>query len=337
MLFGLTRRRVPVGAASALRAGSSRADRRSRSSTTSCAAVFTSPLSSSYPSRSRLGQLLEDALDALLGGALAFDDELVALRADLDAEERLDVLEVGVVRAVERLEPVLRAGRSSSCGVMISGLQMQFPQLRRVTGDGAPDIRSTAAAVFGNAITSRIELSPPGSRRCGRGRARCRRAAACRTPAPRGRSRTAASPPPSLMFSSEKIRLCTPRRGFGCCRRRSRCRSAPGRRPWRAPSPGSVSSLAEVLVERRRERVMHRDVALLFGVPLEQREVHDPGERELVRRRAGRPSSRASAGAARAASTSRPARRPPRAAGRPLLDAGQRRARRAPRPRRAPS
>ena len=30
----------------------------------------------------------------------------------------------------------------------------------RSTGDGAPAIRSTAAAVFGNAMTSRIDVSP---------------------------------------------------------------------------------------------------------------------------------------------------------------------------------
>ena len=42
----------------------------------------------------------------------------------------------------------------------------------------------------------------------------------------------------------EDPRLQLARREFGCCRRRSRCRSAPGRRPWRAPLPGSLSSLS---------------------------------------------------------------------------------------------
>ena len=55
-------------------------------------------------------QLLEDALDALLRLLVALDDELVALRADRDAEQRLDVLEVAVVGAVERLDAFLRQG-----------------------------------------------------------------------------------------------------------------------------------------------------------------------------------------------------------------------------------
>ena len=55
-------------------------------------------------------QLLEDALDALLRRLLAFDDELVALGPDRDAEKRLDVLEVAVVRAVQRLDAFLRQG-----------------------------------------------------------------------------------------------------------------------------------------------------------------------------------------------------------------------------------
>jgi hypothetical protein len=43
----------------------------------------------------------------LLGRFVAFDDELISVRADLDSENRLDVLEVAVVCAVQRLEAFL--------------------------------------------------------------------------------------------------------------------------------------------------------------------------------------------------------------------------------------
>ena len=50
-------------------------------------------------------------------------------------------------------------------------------------------------------------------------------------------------------------------RGYGCCRRRSRCRSARGRRRAHAPRPARLE-LRNVLVDRARERVMHRAVTL---------------------------------------------------------------------------
>jgi len=53
------------------------------------------------------GQLIEETFHALLGRFIAFDDELVSVRADLDSENRLDVLEVAVVCAVQRLETFL--------------------------------------------------------------------------------------------------------------------------------------------------------------------------------------------------------------------------------------
>ena len=65
---------------------------------------------------------------------------------------------------------------------------------------------------------------------------------------------------------------------------RSRCRSARGRRLSRAPSRDRVCRSREVLVVRRRERVVHRRPPLLVRVPVEQREIHDPGERERVGR-----------------------------------------------------
>ena len=102
----------------------------------------------------------------------------------------------------------------------------------------------------------------------------------------------------------EDARLQRRRRGSGCCRRRSRCRSAPGRRPSRAPLPGSLLELLDVLVERRRERMVHRSTsAVVFRVPLEQREVRDPRGTRTRPGLAGSPSSRAPAAAARAAST----------------------------------
>src|SRR5204862_5591628 len=51
-------------------------------------------------------------------------------------------------------------------------------------------------------------------------------------------------------------------------------------RPYMA---GIGDERVDVLVVRRSERVMHRVVALRLRVPLQQGEVHDPGEHELVR------------------------------------------------------
>jgi len=59
------------------------------------------------PLRDQAYQLVEDALHFLFGRSLALDDELVALRANLDAKDRLDVLEIAIMRSVERLESLL--------------------------------------------------------------------------------------------------------------------------------------------------------------------------------------------------------------------------------------
>ena len=53
-------------------------------------------------------QLLKELHDALLVSRVPADDELVALSADPDTEEGLDVLEVGVARSVERFDAGLR-------------------------------------------------------------------------------------------------------------------------------------------------------------------------------------------------------------------------------------
>ena len=79
---------------------------------------------------------------------------------------------------------------------------------------------------------------PPSARPCGRGRTRCRRAAARRTAARRAGSRTSCAGPPALMPSAGEHLLPAPR-GDGCApsRRRSPSRSSRRRRPWRARGP----------------------------------------------------------------------------------------------------
>ena len=93
--------------------------------------------------------------------------------------------------------------------------------------------------------------------------------------------------------------LQRPGDGCGCCRRRARCRSAPGRRPARAPRSGSRLEPLEVLVARRRERMVHGDVAA--GVArrvLDEREVDDPEEAIARRARSRRAARRGGRGAA---------------------------------------
>ena len=121
------------------------------------------------------------------------------------------------------------------------------------------------------------------SRRSGRARARCRRAAACRIRAPRGRSRTASFASSSVMPSRWKIARL--QRGVvnpdaaaadfaavqhevvGLCAHRA----------------GFALELVDVLVVRRRERMVHRIPAAVVLVVLEQREIGDPEELERVR------------------------------------------------------
>ena len=106
------------------------------------------------------------------------------------------------------------------------------------TGDGAPDMRSTACAVFGNAMTSRIELSPA---RMATVRSSPSAMPAVRRRAVLERVDEEAEAQPRLLVADvqqpEDPALDGRSRGCGCCRRRSRCRSAPGRRPSRARCP----------------------------------------------------------------------------------------------------
>src|SRR5690606_23746799 len=128
----------------------------------------------------KLGDERFDAVD-LLGVAL--DDQLVAARADLDAEQVLEDAEVLVVGAEEDVDALVRHRNRPKCSsgdtrkllalVRCSADRSTRPVVgqdsvrrcssfswRGSTVDGAPAIRSTAAAVFGNAMTSRIDGSP---------------------------------------------------------------------------------------------------------------------------------------------------------------------------------
>jgi hypothetical protein len=146
-------------------------------------------------------RLRDDLGDARRVVRLAFDDELVALCPDSYVEQRFKVAEVFVVRPEEGLDGRLRdgnlakrrgwnlvlslsparssvsAGQLSSLGYEPSGFAQNCTQYtdhvsvrirssrnwRGSTFDGASAIKSTAAVVFGNAITSRIEDSPASS------------------------------------------------------------------------------------------------------------------------------------------------------------------------------
>ena len=166
-------------------------------------------------------------------------------------------LRLRVVRAVQRLDAFFEAGRSFFTS--FESARCSSRSCFGSTGDGASghqvhgrgglrerdDLADRALARPGCAtMRSRPSAMPP----CG--------GVPYSSASRKKPKRSFASS--SLMLSSEKIRPAAPRREYGCCRRRSRCRSAPGRTPWRGRCPGSVSSSAEVLVVRRRERVVHR-------------------------------------------------------------------------------
>ena len=190
------------------------------------------------------------------------------------------------------------------------------------TGEGAPVIRSTAAAVFGNAITSRIEVSPASMRTMPiepEGDAAVRRRAVLERveeepePLPRLLVADAQQPEdPSPASAVSWIRMLPPpisqpfsTRSYACARTR----------------PGSVSSSGS---PRRAGAVNGwciESPALLLLVPLEQREIHDPGERELVGRQQAQLPARWPAAAAPAASRWHRPGRPRAAAGRPARGA----------------
>ena len=60
-------------------------------------------------------QLADDAVDVLRARGVAVHEELVALRADADVEQRLEVLEVLVVGAEQRLDAFFRNGDAFDC------------------------------------------------------------------------------------------------------------------------------------------------------------------------------------------------------------------------------
>ena len=62
-------------------------------------------------------QLADDAVDVLGPGRLAVHEQLVALRADADVEERFEVLEVLVVGAEQRLDAFLGNGDALDCAL----------------------------------------------------------------------------------------------------------------------------------------------------------------------------------------------------------------------------
>ena len=100
------------------------------------------------------------------------------------------------------------------------------------TGAGAPVSGSAPLAVFGKAITSRIESQAGRSaRRSGRRPSRCRRAAARRSAARRAGSRSARCASSGADAEVLEHRAAAPRAcGCGSSRRRSRRRRARGRR-----------------------------------------------------------------------------------------------------------
>ena len=57
-------------------------------------------------------QLPDDALDLVEAGAVAVHEQLVALRADADVEERFEMFEVLVVRAEQGFDPLFGDGHA---------------------------------------------------------------------------------------------------------------------------------------------------------------------------------------------------------------------------------
>jgi hypothetical protein len=110
-------------------------------------------------------QLADDAIDLVDVGRFAIDDQVVALGADLDVEERLEALEVLVVKPNSVSIPL--------------GTVMRFIWLNsESSNDSRNCFKSPSTARWpsnrrrwrlqGKAITSRIDVCRPGSRRYGR-------------------------------------------------------------------------------------------------------------------------------------------------------------------------
>jgi len=119
-------------------------------------------------------QLTDDAIDAREIGRLAFDQQVVALRADADVEGRFEVFEVLVVGAEQCFESPLQGGdafrspyllvtqRVTIIRRSLPRSQVQFLSCLASTGT-ARRHQIDCVGVFGNAMTSRIDDSPPGS------------------------------------------------------------------------------------------------------------------------------------------------------------------------------
>ena len=89
-------------------------------------------------------QLADNPVDAVEGRVLAFDDQIVALRADANVEQRFEVLEVLVVGAEERLDS--RFGNGDACRTCLS----QFISLlHNYLAIIPPDFLAVSAAPFG--------------------------------------------------------------------------------------------------------------------------------------------------------------------------------------------
>ena len=168
-----------------------------------------------------------------------------------------------------------------------------------------PAIRSTAVAVFGNAMTSRIDALAGEHRD---DTVEPERDAAVRRRAVLERLEEEAEAQLRLLVAdAEPLEDARLQRGVvdsDAAAADLRSRSARGRRPWRAPRPDRSRACRMSSSSGDGERVVHRIPAAVLAVPFEQRKIGDPEELERVRVAAGSPSSRSRGAAGRAASTS---------------------------------
>ena len=244
---------------------------------------------------------------------LTLDEQIVALRSDADVQEAFEVAEIVVVGPEERGEPVLTDGNAASGSGSDRDISLCYKELtdqtrytpgragqasrgeplglilmcssrscRGSTVDGASHMRSTACVVFGNGMTSRIEVSPASSAQM--------------------RSRPSARPPcggvPYSSDSRKKPKRCfasssleaeqAEHRGL---RRRDRgYECAAAQLPAVEDDVVGLGQHAarigleqvQIFFARRGERVIHRVPSLLVGVPVEQREVGDPEQFPLA-------------------------------------------------------
>ena len=262
-------------------------------------------------------QLADHAVDLVEVGRFAFDEQIVPLGADADVEERLEVLEVLVVGAEQRLDPLFGDGDALH--------QIQFWVFKcssrncfASTGEGAPAMRSTAFAVFGK----RDHLA--NRRFAGENRddpVQPERNAAVRRRAVFERFEEEAEPELRLLVGdAEPLEDARLQRGVvnpDAAAADFATRSARGRRPLHAPRRVRLSSLSMSSSMRRRERMVHRIPPAIVAVVLEQREIGHPQELERLRVQQVLLLRDRRAAAGPAVSTSRPVFRRPSAADRP--------------------